>query len=86
MRVNSDSMAGAGINRGDVVIVDRSLEPLSGKVVIAVLDGEMIIRKLEIGSNRRRLLPATSALAPIDVTGAEGFSIWGVVTYVIHSL
>src|SRR3982750_1508959 len=45
MRVNSDAMIGCGIHQGDVVIVDRSLQPANGKVVIAVLDGEMLIRK-----------------------------------------
>src|SRR6476661_6523526 len=48
MRVNSDAMIGAGIHNGDVVIVDRSLEARNGKVIIAVLDGEMLIRRLEI--------------------------------------
>src|SRR5207249_9839838 len=47
MRVNSDAMIGAGIHIGDVVIVDRSLEPKNGKIVIAVVDGELLIRKLE---------------------------------------
>ena len=48
MRVNSDAMIDAGIHNGDVVIVDRSLEAKNAKVIIAVLDGEMLIRRLEI--------------------------------------
>src|SRR5688572_31686992 len=47
MRVNSDAMVGAGIHNGDVIIVDRSLEAKSGKVVVAVLNGEMLVRRLE---------------------------------------
>ena len=86
MRVNSDAMTGAGIHLGDVVIVDRSLEPKSGKVIIAVLDGEMLIRKLEINQNKKRLLPATKRLSAIDITESSSFAVWGVVTYVIHSL
>src|SRR5437763_5567085 len=85
MRVNSDAMVGAGIYQGDVVIVDRSLEPRSGKVVIAVIDGEMLIRKLEISNGKRLLIPATSKLSPIDVTNCA-FDTCGVVTYVIHSV
>ena len=86
MRVNSDAMIGAGIHSGDVVIVDRSLEAKNGKVVIAVLDGEMVIRRLEIGEGKRRLLPATKKLSAIEISDPNSFSIWGVVTYVIHSL
>ncbi|HWB90612.1 MAG TPA: translesion error-prone DNA polymerase V autoproteolytic subunit [Puia sp.] len=87
MRVSGDAMTGAGIFSGDVVIVDRSVKAVSGKVVIAILNGEMLIRRLEKTFNKLRLVPETSRLAAIDVdiSGAE-FSIWGVVTYVIHAL
>ena len=86
MRVNSDAMIDAGIHNGDVVIVDRSLEAKNAKVIIAVLDGEMLIRRLEINEGKKRLLPATKKLSPIEVNNSNAFSIWGVVTYVIHSL
>jgi DNA polymerase V len=78
-------MVGAGVNVGDVVIVDRSLEPKNGKIVIAVVDGELLIRRLEISGNKKRLVPATKKLASIDVT-EEGLQVWGVVTYVIHNV
>lgn len=83
LRVNSDAMAGAGVHPGDVVIVDRSLSPRNGSLVIAVVDGELLIRKLEISNNRTRLATANKKLATLDVTGA-GLNVWGVVTYVIH--
>ena len=86
MRVNSDAMIGAGIHNGDVVIVDRSLEAKNNKVVIAVLDGEMLIRRLEINSGIKRLTPATKNLSAIEINDSSSFDIWGVVTYVIHSL
>jgi DNA polymerase V len=87
MRVSGDVMVGAGIFSGDVVIVDRSVKASSGKVVIATLNGEMLIRRLEKTFNKIRLVPETPGLSPIDVdlSGSE-FSIWGVVTYVIHAL
>ena len=87
MRVSGDAMTGAGIFSGDVVIVDRSVKAVSGKVIIAILNGEMLIRRLEKTFNKIRLVPETPRLSPIDVdlSGSE-FSIWGVVTYVIHSL
>lgn len=86
MRVNSNAMIGAGIHLGDVVIVDRSIEARNGKVIIAVLDGEMLIRRLDIQNHKKRLLPATSSLSPIDISESSSFDVWGVVTYVIHSL
>jgi DNA polymerase V len=87
LRVNGDAMIGAGISNGDVVVVDRSAKPASGKVVIASLNGEMLIRRLERTFNKIRLIPETTRLSPIDVdiSGAE-FSVWGVVIYVIRSL
>ena len=87
MRVSGDAMTGAGIFNGDVVIVDRSLKAANGKVVIALLNGEMLIRRFEKTFNKLRLVPETPRLSAIDIdiSGAE-FSIWGVVTYVIHAL
>ncbi|MHA4808283.1 LexA family protein [Flavitalea flava] len=86
MRVSGDAMTGAGIFNGDVVIVDRSLKAANGKVIIAILNGEMLIRRFEKTFSRIRLLPETDKLSPIDIdlSGAE-FSVWGVVTYVIHT-
>lgn len=87
MRVRGDAMIGAGIHDGDIVIVDRSLKVVSGKVVIAVLNGEMLIRRFEKTFNKIRLVPETSKLSAIEVDTVNGeFSIWGVVTYSIHSL
>jgi len=86
MRVRGEAMIGAGIHDGDVVIVDRSLKPDSGKVIIASLNGEMLIRRFEKTFNKVRLIPETSKLATIDIDPYAEFSVWGVVTYVIHSL
>src|SRR5688500_19528330 len=86
MRVNSDAMVGAGIHNGDVIIVDRSLEAKSGKIIVAVLNGEMLVRRLERSFNKIRLLPETKKLAPIDVDPFAEFIVWGVVTYVIHQV
>jgi len=86
MRVRGDAMVGAGIHDGDIVIVDRSLKAVSGKVVIATLNGEMLIRRLEKTFNKIRLLPETNKLSPIEVdTSGNEFAIWGVVTYAIHT-
>src|SRR5580698_8288528 len=86
LRVSGNAMVGAGIQDGDVVIVDRSAKAINGKVIIVTLNGEMLIRRLEKTFNKIRLLPETNKLSPIevDLSGAD-FSIWGVVTYNIHS-
>jgi len=84
MQVNSEAMIGAGIQKGDVVIVDRLVPAESGKVIIAVLNNEMLIRYIEIANKRIRLVPATKSLASVDIDPLADFYIWGVVTYVIR--
>ena len=86
MRVTGNSMTDANIFDGDIVIVDRSVKPVSGKVVIAVVDGEMLIRRLEKTMNKVRLVPETPKLASIEVNEFSDIKIWGVVTYVIRSI
>ena len=86
IRVKGDSMINAGIHDGDVVIVDRSIKPMSGKVIIATLNGEMLIRRFDKTFNKIKLIPETSKLASIDIDPYAEFSVWGVVTYVIHAL
>ncbi len=86
MKVSGGSMINAGIFDGDIVIVDRSIKPMNGKIVIAVIDGEMLIRRYEKTINRLRLIPETPKLAAIDVSEFMDFKIWGVVICVIRSL
>ena len=87
LRVNSNAMIGAGIFSGDVVIVDRSLEPRNGNVIIAAIDGEMLIRRLQLVENGKRLLvPDSKKIGTIEISDDGSFSVWGVVTYVIHTV
>jgi DNA polymerase V len=83
LRVNCNALKDAGIQKGDVVIVDRALEASDGKVVIAVVGGELLIRKLMIIEKRMHLIG--DKLAPLVLSQGEA-CIWGVVTYVIHSV
>ena len=66
MRVNSDAMDGAGIHIGDVIIVDRSLKAGNGKIIIANVDGELLIRKLEMNEDQGKLV-ASKKTAPIEI-------------------
>ena len=85
-RMNSHAMNGAGIFSGDILIVDRSITAANGKVVIAVLNGEMMVRRFERTFNRIRLIPETGNLAVIDIDSFADFTVWGVVVYTIHAL
>jgi DNA polymerase V len=86
VRMNGDAMTGAGIFNGDILIVDRSITNANSKVVIAVLNGEMMVRRLQKTMNRISLIPETNNLSIIDVDPYSDFAVWGVVTYVIHSV
>lgn len=86
MRVSGNSMINACIHDGDVVIVDRSVKAVSGKIVIAVVDGEMLIRRFERTMNKIRLVPETPKLAPLELSEFNEVQIWGVVTYVIKTM
>jgi DNA polymerase V len=86
MRVMGDSMIGAGIHNGDLLVVDRSRPPASGKVVVAMVDGELTIKRLVKRGGTLYLCPENPAYPEIDITGREEASIWGVATYVLHQL
>lgn len=86
VRVTGESMTGVGIFPGDMLIVDRSLTPTYGRIVIAILNGEMTVKRLEKDKNRILLCSENEQFPDIKVTEDDDFSIWGIVTNVIHSL
>ncbi|MBM3590871.1 MAG: translesion error-prone DNA polymerase V autoproteolytic subunit [Alphaproteobacteria bacterium] len=84
VRVIGDSMIDAGINDGDVLVVDRSLEVKNGNIVIASINGELTVKKI-LKNNRGVLLnPANKKYSPIELKDFNDNIIWGVVTSVIH--
>ena len=84
VRVNGDSMRGAGINHDDILVVDRSLEPVSGRIVIALIEGEFTVKRLFRDANSCRLLAENPDYPAIEVTEESACEIWGVVTGSIH--
>jgi DNA polymerase V len=86
VRVAGDSMIEAGIFPNDILIVDRSLEAKHGKVIIAILHGELTVKRLYKKGKRVMLLPENKAYSPITITESDELAIWGVVTSVIHAL
>lgn len=84
VRVAGDSMTGAGISHNDILVVDRSLEPAGGSIVIAVYDGELTVKRLVCDKTGMRLVAENPDYPPLDITGENGCEIWGVVTSVVH--
>ena len=85
VKASGDSMTGAGIRSGDMLIVDRSLDATHGKIVIAAIDGELTVKRLSRIAGSVQLLPENNQYQPIDITDMNELVIWGVVTYVIHA-
>lgn len=86
VRVSGESMINAGIYDQDVLIVDRSLTPKQSDIVIAVLDGELTVKRLKLEGEKITLLPENPDYPAIPITKVMSFTIWGVVTTVIHSV
>ena len=86
VRVAGESMTGAGIFPGDLLIVDRALEAVSGNIIIAVLNGELTVKRLYKHQETLILCAENENYSDIKITQYDDFSIWGVVTNVIHPL
>lgn len=86
IRASGDSMIECGINDGDLLIVDRAGEALHAKIVIASLEGELLVKRLLRKHNKVFLAPANPNYPCIEITNREYVHIWGVVTYVLHKL
>ncbi|MDN3506723.1 MAG: translesion error-prone DNA polymerase V autoproteolytic subunit [Simkaniaceae bacterium] len=84
VRVSGESMIDANIHPGDVLVVDRSLQPKHKDIVIAVLNGEFTVKRVLCKSKRIFLAPENPSFSLIEVGKEEEFQVWGVVTYVIH--
>lgn len=84
VRVDGDSMEEAKISDGDILIVDRAVEATHGKIVIAILNGEFTVKRIKVENEEITLMPENPKYPPLKITGEMDFSIWGVVTHIIH--
>lgn len=85
-RVKGDSMIDAGIDEGDIIVIDRSLEPQNGDIVVACIDGEFTIKYIDLSRQDEGLLvlkPANKHYQPIELRESDNFMIWGVVAWTI---
>ena len=86
VRVVGDSMVNAGIHNNDIIIVDRSIKPKHGKIIVAALDGQMTVKRLYRRDKKVILLPENKLFKPIEISDSMEIVIWGVATNVIHAL
>ena len=86
VRVAGDSMIDAGIHPGDILVVDRAVEPADKNVVIAVIDGELTVKRIAQRGGSLYLVADNQRYAPLRIQEEMEFEIWGVVTSVIHHL
>lgn len=84
IRVKGDSMEGAGIFSGDILVVDRSISPKHHHIVVALLDGGFTVKRLILQQGSIRLESAHPAYPSFLISEETDFQVWGVVTYVIH--
>ena len=84
-KVKGDSMIDAGINNGDLLIIDKSLEPKNNKIAVCFIDGEFTVKRIKIEKDVIWLVAENTNYAPIKVTADNDFVIWGIVTNVIKT-
>jgi len=85
-RVSGDSMQGAGLENGDLLIIDRSIEPSNNKIAVCFVDGEFTVKRIQIESKKLYLIPENKKYSPIEINEENELIIWGIVTYVIKKL
>ena len=85
-RVKGDSMIDAGLSDGDLLIIDKSLEPKDGKIAVCFIDGEFTVKRIKITNKCIYLVAENKNYKPIKVTDDNDFLIWGIVTTVIKSV
>ena len=85
-KVSGDSMIGAGLDDGDLLVIDRSLDPENGKIVICLVDGEFTVKRIKKEKNRLYLMPENKKYKPIELKEGNELVIWGIVEYVIKKV
>ena len=85
-RAVGDSLRDANVMEGDILVIDKSLEPQDGDMAVCFLNGEFTLKFIEKRTNSLRLIPANPKYEPINIDSEDDFRIWGIVTYVIHKV
>ena len=85
-RVSGDSMIEAGLDDGDLLVIDRSKDPLNGKIAVCLVDGEFTVKRIKKEKNRLYLMPENKKYKPIELKEGNELVIWGIVEYVIKKV
>jgi len=85
-RVKGDSMKDAGLDNGDLLVIDKSLEPQNGKIAVCFIDGEFTVKRILVNKEGLFLMPANEKYKPIKVEEENNLVIWGIVTNVVKQL
>ena len=85
-KASGNSMIGAGIDDGDILVIDRSLEPHNNKIAICFIDGEFTVKRIKIENEDVFLMPENKNYKPIKISEGNELIIWGIVTYVIKKV
>ena len=85
-RVSGKSMLNAGLDDGDLLVIDRSLEATNGKIVVCFIDGEFTVKRFKKEDEKLFLMPENKNYKPIEIKEGTDLLLWGVVTYVIKAV
>ena len=85
-RVCGDSMIEAGLDDGDLIVIDRSLDPENGKIAVCFIDGEFTVKRIKKEKDKFYLMPENKKYKPIKLSEDNELIIWGVVEYVIKKV
>ena len=85
-RVSGESMVNAGLEDGDLIIIDRSIEPSNNKIAVCYIDGEFTVKRLRVKKDKIWLQPENSKYQPIEIKDDNELIIWGIVTNVVKKL
>ena len=85
-RVDGQSMQGAGLDDGDLLVIDRSQEPENGKIAVCFVDGEFTVKRLKVENDCVYLIPENSKYKALKATSENQLIIWGIVTYVVKKV
>ena len=85
-RVSGESMIGAGLDDGDLLVIDKSLNPENGKIAVCLVDGEFTVKRIKKENNKFYLIPENKNYNRIEISEENELIVWGIVTYVIKSV
>lgn len=85
-KLKGTSMVEAGFDEGDILVIDRSLEPTDNKIAVCFVDGDFTVKRVKVSNDGAWLIPYNNQYKPIRITEENQFIVWGIVTYIIKKV